>query len=76
VIGDLFFIAFLWAAFSLCAWNLFGAFKDGVVYERSKEYRRTQKPRSFYVVWAASIPLTILLFGLAILMTLGLFGLV
>ena len=76
MIGEIPFVVFLWAAFALCAYNLLGAFRNGVVFDRTREYLKAKSGRSFWFVVLASIPLAIMLFGLATLMTLGLFGLI
>jgi hypothetical protein len=76
MIGQILFVVFLWAAFALCAYNLLGAFKNGVVYARTTEYVKAKSSRLFWFAVLANIPLTIMLFGLAILMTLVLLGLV
>jgi hypothetical protein len=76
VIGQILFVVFLWAAFALCAYNLLDAFKNGVVFVRTTEYQKAKSSRLFWFAVLANIPLTIMFFGLAILMTLGLFGLV
>ena len=76
VIGQILFVLFLWGASALCAYNLLDAFKSGVVYVRTSEYQKAKSSRLFWFGVLVSIPLTIIAFGLAILMTLGLFGLV
>ena len=76
MIGQILFVMFLWGAFALCAYNLLDAFKSGVVYVRTSEYQKAKSSRLFWFAALANIPLTIIAFGLAILMTLDLFGVV
>ena len=76
MIVQIIFVVFLWATFALCAYNLLDAFKSGVVFVRPSDYQRASTGRQFWFAVLANIPLTIIVFGLAILMTLNLFGLV
>jgi hypothetical protein len=76
VIENISFVVFLWAMVGLCAWNLLGAFRNGVVYVRSTDYSAKKSKGWFRFAVLANIPLTVLLFFLATLMTLSLFGLV
>ena len=76
MIANVFFVAFLWAAFGLCAWNLWGAFANGKVYIRMTEYGVEKSKVRFWIAVVASVPITIITGGLALLMTAGLLGLV
>ena len=76
MIGNIVFVLFLWAMFGLCAWNLIGAYRNGVVYVRSTEYSTKKSKGWFRFAVLVNIPLTVLSLFLATLMTLSLFGLV
>jgi hypothetical protein len=62
--------------FGLCAWNLWGAFSNGKVFVRTTEYRVEKSKTWFWIGVVASVPITIITGGLALLMTAGLLGFV
>jgi hypothetical protein len=76
VIGKILFVVFLWAVSSLCAWNLIGGFRNGVIYVRTTEYAAKRSKAWFWFAVLANVPLTIIALGLAVLTTLSLLGLV
>ena len=74
MIENVLFAAFLWAMFGLCAWNLWGALSEGKVYVRTTEYSLEKSKTWFWIAVVVSIPFTIMIGGLALLMTAGLLG--